>query len=250
MTDLIGVNGKKESGKDTAYGFIRQWANANELAAERRGFADLLKWSFARLFLPDCSREEAVIWCNELKNDSRVQISWGRIDQHETYTSVLHEISGRQALQRHGTEGGREIFGDDFWVDSILPKEGWEKNFQTSAFGSLISNGEPAEFAVITDLRFENEARRIKELGGQIWKIERQDHHDDDEHASEQPLPDELVDRVIVNNGVRMAPFHENVVRAMDEVFGERVRKFEEHPKYVGGPHPPGKHADEVEELS
>jgi len=57
MTHLIGINGKKGSGKDTACDFIRTWAADRNMTVERRGFADLLKWSIARLFIPDIARQ-------------------------------------------------------------------------------------------------------------------------------------------------------------------------------------------------
>ena len=224
MTYLIGINGKKGSGKDTACDFIREWASTRDMTVERRGFADLLKLSFARLFLPDMSRQEAIIWCDELKQDSTLSIAWSRGDRGaDTVTSIYHSISGRQALQRYGTEGHREIFGDDFWVDTLLPDEDWEMNFSPT-FGGF---GVTPDFAVITDLRFENEASQIKRLGGQIWVIERE-HHDEenpDPHPSEAPLPDYLVNRRIINNGYRLEGFRDMVNMAMQDGYDNLIEQ-------------------------
>lgn len=122
-------------------------------------------------------------------------------------------ISGRTFLQRYGTEAHRDLFGDDFWVDALLPLEikkfhgdeaRWQKNFPTS------------DIAVITDVRFENEAERIRDLGGQVWRIDRPDLPEtEDQHASEQALPISMVDVVVPNYG--LYPF-KLVVREAAEV--------------------------------
>jgi hypothetical protein len=220
MTHLIGINGKKGSGKDTACDFIRTWAADRNMTVERRGFADLLKWSFARLFIPDIARQEAVNWCDDLKQEgTALVLSWSR-ETLGTVTTIQHAITARQALQRYGTEGHRDIFDDDFWVDSLLPLENWEVNF-ISTFGGLQASELP-DFAVITDLRFENEAVRIKKLGGEIWQIKRKDHEEEnpDQHASEVPLPVDLVDHVLLNNGYRLEGFREVVEASMETYHG------------------------------
>jgi hypothetical protein len=51
-----------------------------------------------------------------------------------------------------------------------------------------------------TDLRYPNEAQRILDLGGEVWEIIRPGLSSDG-HASETPLPRELVSRRIRNDG-------------------------------------------------
>jgi len=72
MTVLIGLHGRLGAGKDTAFEGIHKWASERGVRAARRGFADALKLSFARLFIPDCGLDEAVNWCNTLKGHRRV----------------------------------------------------------------------------------------------------------------------------------------------------------------------------------
>jgi hypothetical protein len=67
-----------------------------------------------------------------------------------------------------------------------------------------------ADICMITDLRFENELERIKELGGLCWKIQRKDAEDaviaeaeaagKPVHRSELGIPDDLFDKVINND--------------------------------------------------
>jgi hypothetical protein len=195
VTVLIGLNGRRGAGKDTAFGFIQEWAAERGLHAARRGFADLLKLSFARLFIPDCSIDEAVSWCDTLKEDSDLELSWTREDAHQTLTTIQHRITGRQALQRHGTEGHRDVFGPDFWIDALLPIGGDISHNFSGPFDQKFP-----EICCVTDTRFENEARRIRERGGVVVEIVR-GKENQDQHISEVPLPADLIDTEIWNDG-------------------------------------------------
>jgi hypothetical protein len=223
MTVLIGLNGRRGAGKDTAYSFIHEWCEERGVSVGRRGFADALKLSFARIFLPDASVDEAVIWCDELKQDSKLTIEWGR--GKPVFTTVNHSVTGRVALQHYGTEAHRGVFGDDFWVDVLLPLSTiidqhdlpagpqWPHNFM----GQL--DQEPPQICVITDCRFENEAGRIKKLDGQIWEVYRgaQDHRDP--HASETPLPIGMIDKTLYNNAEGDYGMFRHAIRsAMEEL--------------------------------
>ena len=194
MTYLVGLHGQRGAGKDATFEFIKDWASERGLRAERRGFADSLKHSFARLFTPDISLIEAVMWCDRLKLTGTLKV----VDMEEYPESgqkswLSQEITARVALQRYGTEGHRGVFGDNFWVDALLPQEGWEANFEISPFVHR-----PVDICVVTDLRFENEAERIRELGGMVWLVDRFSKQRDD-HVSEKPLDDSHIDRIIKN---------------------------------------------------
>lgn len=212
---LVGFCGPKGAGKDTAYSFVQKWARERGVRAGRGGFADALKLSFARLFIPDCSTEEAVLWADELKVTGKLSMEWER-SADQTRTVVRHEVSGRVAYQRFGTEGHRDIFGDDFWVDVLLPEQGWSQNF----VGPMDFGG-PPEFCCITDTRFENEAKRIHERGGVIWKIDRAGLQGEDVHRSETGLPLNMVDRLFLNHG-SLDDLEEKIREALEEDFGNK----------------------------
>jgi hypothetical protein len=175
---LIGLTGNRGSGKDTSFGFIEKWAAEKKVLATRRAFADPLKFSFSRIFRPEITLEEAVAWCDELKLNSSVYVQ----EQDHTVT----QVSGRMALQHHGYEGHREIFGDNFWIEQLLPVASWPGKF------------DGADICVVTDVRLNNEAERIKELGGFVWKIER-NLDTFDQHISEGGVSDSLVDILFMN---------------------------------------------------
>jgi len=166
---LVGLNGFKNSGKDTVGDYL-----VEEYGFERLSFAAKLKDSAAALFNIDPILWE--VWKND--PDARVVLSnrAGKILNRTTPISV------REFLQRYGTEAHREVFGQDFWVDHALKGVDPNKNF------------------VFTDARFENELSRIKSLGGYNVQILRPELINQDSHASEVPPPRHLIDYELVNN--------------------------------------------------
>lgn len=80
----------------------------------------------------------------------------------------------RAFLQRLGTEGGRKIFGEDFWVEHTL---------------SQYSDG-PALRLAICDVRFRNEAEAIRRRGGEVIRINRPGIEAPNDHRSEHDLDD------------------------------------------------------------
>lgn len=93
----------------------------------------------------------------------------------------------RRLLQIGGTEAGREIFGENIWAET------WYKNANM-----LLEQG----FDVcVSDLRFLNEAKFVRDLGGQVWRVFRPGTDVGDKHKSETELDQIQPDRVIYNNG-------------------------------------------------
>jgi hypothetical protein len=174
---IIGLTGLKGSGKDEVGAIL-----VKEHGFERRAFADPLKKSIAALFNIPFSKIE------QYKNDSNVIVS---LDYgHRRVDEVCGVgMTMREFLQRYGTEAHRDVpeMGTDFWVDLTLPHSGYydDRNI------------------VVTDCRFENEARRIHFLGnpGIVVEVKREQPTklDLDPHASEQI--DYETDYTIFNSG-------------------------------------------------
>lgn len=104
------------------------------------------------------------------------------------------DAKGRRLLQLIGTECGRECIGPSVWVDQ------WEKTVLTRK----------ADVVVADDVRFVNEAVKVRELGGLLVKVVRPSLHKrrwlswllpKETHASEAGLPDDLFDVIVVNDG-------------------------------------------------
>lgn len=98
----------------------------------------------------------------------------------ETAKTAFPEI--RELLQRMGAEVGRDFIGEDTWINLAL------KNL---AEGSKV---------VITDCRWPNEAKTIKNLGGQMWRVERKGVKPANAHKGEIALDDFPFDMVFYNN--------------------------------------------------
>jgi hypothetical protein len=192
---LLGLTGFARSGKDT----VARILGRQNSGVRRAAFADLLKLSAARslhvLVDPDDVGMEGVRrWADRFKQGQLLQI----VDESG---EVIHSVSGRVFLQRFGTEGHRDIFGDDFWVE--------------------MANFEPpdCELLVFTDVRYTNEALAIRDRGGQIWRVVNDDASPAGRHRSEQPLDSTLIDREIPNNG-SLKDLELAVASAHAEVFG------------------------------
>jgi len=217
MTILIGLHGPRESGKDTAYSFIHQWAEERGVRAARRGFADAVKLSIAKIFDPSVTITEASSFCDKLKQPGGTLSFSMRVEhglgESRTYSG---EITGRMFIQRFATEGHRDLFGEDIWLDAVLPLDrDWVQSFEENPFLA-----EPIDIAVITDLRFLNESQRVHQLGGLVWVIDPGNRGGfTEEHSSEVLLPPEEIDRTL-DNSLGLEEFAAVVNEAMSEQFG------------------------------
>lgn len=198
MNRVIGLAGRARSGKNTVARFISELTDG---PVEEAAFADLIKVSAARtLGIPFHGDDVGVAavrqWSDDLKLRQKIQIV-------DDAGQVIHEISGRAFLQRYGTEAHRDLFGEDFWVEAV----------------SLTRPG--VAVLVLTDVRFENEAKAIRAAGGEVWRVERPDlPKASDPHPSERPLPGALVDRTLIN-GDTPAELKEAVKTALS-AYGRR----------------------------
>jgi len=95
--------------------------------------------------------------------------------------------SPRQLLQSLGTEWGREHVHCDIWIRIAMER------------------ARQADDAVITDVRFDNEAQAIIDEGGEVWRIVRPGWRclsaESANHRSEAGVSDHLIARTIDNSG-------------------------------------------------
>lgn len=114
------------------------------------------------------------------------------IRTHESRDGAACHLTARYALQQLGTEWGRSCF-PDVWAALGVRR----------ALAYLETN--PAGLAVITDCRFINEARAVREAGGEVWRIVRPGAGLGTAHPSEteqqSPEFEALVDEDVYNTG-------------------------------------------------
>lgn len=226
---LIGLHARLHAGKDTAFDFIERYAADHDQLALRNAFADPLKISGMRALGFEYDDGTQVQVANDIKETGRVSVTW--LDSDGTLRS--NTITGRQLWQLYGTEAHRvddlgASFGRDFWVDNLLPTGSDTSKALTRAPNGEVSRYQPAwwnnfidsevaDIAVVTDVRFPNEAQRVFKLGGEVWKIDADLRlgPNTDAHASEQPLADEFVTRTIDNN-TTIGNFEAGIYRALN----------------------------------
>lgn len=178
----FGVSGWARAGKDTI---------ADHLVANY-GFE---KMSFA------APMKDALVKLNpkiDVGDVSPIPLATAvRLSGWENLKSMSDDI--RPLLQRFGTEVGREMWGEDFWVEAAIDS---------------IPDGSKVVFA---DVRFPNEADAIRELGGKVWRVERAGFGPANDHISEHALDDYSFDVTIENFGT-LEELHEIVDSRVEEL--------------------------------
>jgi hypothetical protein len=170
MTNLIGLSGYARTGKDTVAAALR------EHGYRRASFADVLREAALALD-PFVHAPDERFTASRYQRLSDVIAVYGWEAAKDAYPDV------RRLLQRLGTDVGREIFGQNVWVDL--------------AMGQVFSG----DRVVFTDCRFPNEADAIRERGGQVWRIERPGFGPVNGHPSETALDGYPFDQYVLNCG-------------------------------------------------
>ena len=163
---IVGLSGYAQVGKDTVANYL----------VENYGF---VKVSFADPIRQALHRLNPIVSLGEFSGVHLSQavdgLGWEEVKRQSPET--------RRLLQVLGTEVGREMFGEDFWVNQGLKKVSEHEN------------------VVFADTRYENEARAIQANGGQIWRITKPDHGPVNGHSSETALDEYVFDWYIPNYG-------------------------------------------------
>lgn len=105
----------------------------------------------------------------------------------------------RELLQRMGTEAGRDIHGKNVWVDKTFKQMLKECEWDWKYHDDKLTKHAITDI-VIPDLRFDNEAERIKHHGGIIIRVDR-GLKPVNGHSSESGLDLNLVDINFNNTG-------------------------------------------------
>jgi hypothetical protein len=164
---LIGLSGYARSGKDTVADYL-----VKNYGFTRMAFADPMKEALRRL-------DPLVTFAGM----TGVSLKWA-VDKSgwEVVKDESPEVRG--LLQRMGTEVGRNMFGEDFWVDYAIGQS-WKN-----------------DNVVFSDVRFRNEAQAIQKNWGHNWRINRPGTLAANAHISETDMDGYAhFDTVFTNDG-------------------------------------------------
>lgn len=171
---IIGLTGYARVGKDTVGKIL-----VDHHGFRRVGFADKLK-DLAEALDPTLT----VATPEEGDDGTVLRASVSELlSCFGSWEGIKDEFpEARKFLQTLGV-AARDHLGSDVWVNAAL------------------ADLKPDEDVVVTDCRFPNEAQAIHNLGGVVLRVHRPGIKPANGHVSETPLPAELVDATVNNDG-------------------------------------------------
>lgn len=145
---LLGLNGYATAGKDAVADIL-----VRKYGYVKHSFSDPLMESLLQVdpWVHDPSAKEVM--------DAFLPLTAIVAFHGWTYAKTFPDV--RRYLQKLGTEGGRDIHGQDCWVN--LMSKRLDKAFSDTGHRRH----------VITNVRFHNEALMVARLGGIICRVER-----------------------------------------------------------------------------
>jgi len=208
---LVAITGEKQSEKDT----VAQYLETKGF--KRFAFADRMREAIYKLnpwvcvstklmefnytsFYPKSSYYYTSEGCFIRLKDLVDGVGWD-IAKEDPVGDV------RGLLQRFGTECGRDIHGENCWIDLT--------------FGDIYDAD--TKDIVISDCRFFNEALAVRDHSGSVWKIDRGlPKTETSSHSSEQGFDPQYID-ITINNywldqGVRKDISFEDLYKTVDRV--------------------------------
>jgi hypothetical protein len=155
MTQIIGISGRKQSGKSTCADYIANIVKQNNKVCKIYSFADPLKQDI----------------CMNILGLTEQQC-YGTDDEKNTLTDTYwdnKQLTARELMQFVGTDIFRKM-QSQVWVNATMNK---------------IKN-DKVDIAIVADCRFPNEVSKIIENNGVVIRLTRDLFHSD--HVSEVAL--------------------------------------------------------------
>lgn len=167
---LIGISGKIKSGKDECGNILLKEFQKRNKSAKIVKIADAVKdiaciiTGLTREQIEDRTIKEKPLgplwnyWSYENKIFLTKEEAINILAKTDTLQSIKQiELTPRKLLTLIGTSCGRKIIHPNIWINSTFKNYTKEQDW------------------IITDVRFPNEVKKIKELGGHVINISRND---------------------------------------------------------------------------
>jgi dephospho-CoA kinase len=182
---IIGITGKIGSGKTTISKYLE------EIGYQEYQFAKPLK-DIAKIF-----------------GFTEIQLNGNQTDK--LIPHPLWGISAREFLQKLGTD----IFRDK--LREIIPAMKIEESVWVDIFKHQIAQNSEHKNWVVSDVRFEDEAKAIKSMGGIIIRI-RKKSDEKGRHISETSMDSIKPDYSIENDGITLDELRNNIQKIGKQV--------------------------------
>lgn len=150
MVQVVGILGFKGSGKDTAGEYL-----VREHGFVVESFANPLKDLIAAVFGWDRALLEGNTTDSRVWRETPDEWWEAKLDWNNTKGAYLGRFTPRAAMQHIGTDVLRNHFDDSIWIKSL------EARLREH------------ERVVITDCRFPNECKLIRNQGGALFRVKR-----------------------------------------------------------------------------
>lgn len=175
LPPVIGLTGYARSGKDAVAAILHDLAG------------------YQRFALADPVREMALAidpYVPVISEDHYHLFRLSELVDKHGWTEAKNIGEVRRLLQHIGTEGVRDIIGQETWIEL------WRRRASHVVLGP-----EGTGRIVCTDVRFPNEADVVRELGGEVWRIERPGVQAVNGHVSDAGVNAIRADVVVKNVG-------------------------------------------------
>lgn len=192
MTEVIGIGGKLQHGKDVVADHL-----VDELGWQKIGMSDALNEVLTVLnpYIPVQKIKVTDRKFLGVKFGSKSEsylgvIRYADLVEKVGYVEAKKDPEVRRLLQVMGTEVGRKMIDTNLWVKMMSKK-----------VRELKKQGVPG--VVVTGIRFPNESKAIKTLEGSLWWVERPGHVAEASagaHDSEKSLSSDDFEIIIVND--------------------------------------------------
>lgn len=182
---IIGLSGYGQSGKDTAAQFL-----VEDYGFKKVAWADALRQCLI-ILNPRVQYKEGGEY-----HDLADALVWYGYEKLKASSPQFRDL-----LQRMGTDVGRNVLGENVWVDATLRR---------------IASEPKQEHWVIADTRFPNELEAIKKTGGKVIRISRPLTPPVNNHPSETALDSysHAFSWLVVNDG-SLQMFRDGIHAAM-----------------------------------
>ncbi|QKJ67458.1 hypothetical protein HQN60_12500 [Deefgea piscis] len=208
---IIGLTGKAGAGKDTVADYLVTQKFTKIAYADRLRDDVCFAWGIAPELLTERSTKEipqtalAISGCQDSRFLQHILIVLAGDDRSQWEIEARMPRAPRWIMQRWG-DYRRALFGADYFLIELANKI-----------------AEIDGHIVVSDVRFDNEAQQLNQLGAWLWQIQRPNLTAVTHHASEQGIKSGWIDCDINNSGTIDHLIENAADKLTLAIFGEKA---------------------------